>query len=185
MWNFCDQALQVHFILAHVPGKENPAADYLSHPDIDPLERCHLKLTESIPIHRIEIDLAAKTPKQEGDEDDINYDEIEYVHPHEEADKRTEELFINCALQSLPFQEYDELTPTFERRKTEAIQNAIKHAQDEMQGIYLTQFIPKHRRNLQALTLTNGMDLTEQQRYTENDKNSERRNTSTKQHKLL
>ena len=88
LWNFCDQALQVHFILAHVPGKENPAADYLSRLDIDPLERYHLKLTDSIPVHQIEIDLAAKTPKKEGDEDDINYDEIEYVHPHEKADKK-------------------------------------------------------------------------------------------------
>ena len=74
------------------------------------------------------------------------------------------EFFINCTLQSLPFQEYDELTPMFERRKTEAIQNALKHAQDEIQGIYLTQFIPKNRRNLQALILTNGMDLAEEQR---------------------
>ena len=75
-----------------------------------------------------------------------------------------EEFFINCALSSLPFQEYDELTPMYERRKTEAIENALKNAQDEMQGIYLTQFIPKNRRNLQALTLTNGMDLAEEQR---------------------
>ena len=75
-----------------------------------------------------------------------------------------EEFFINCALQSLPFQEYDELTPLFERRKTEAILNTLRHAQDEMQGIYLTQFIPKNRRNLQALKLINGMDLAEEQR---------------------
>ena len=52
----------------------------------------------------------------------------------------------------------------YERRKREAIENALKNAQDEMQGIYLTQFIPKNRRNLQALTLTNGMDLAEEQR---------------------
>ena len=76
LWNFCDQALQVHFILAHIPGKDNPAADYLSRLDIDPLERYHLKLTDSIPVHEIEIDLAAKTPKQEGNEEDINYDEM-------------------------------------------------------------------------------------------------------------
>ena len=30
LWNHCDQALQFDFVLAHVPGVENPAAAYLS-----------------------------------------------------------------------------------------------------------------------------------------------------------
>ena len=75
-----------------------------------------------------------------------------------------EEFFINTAIAALPFPEYDELTPMYKRRKAEAIENALKTAQEEMQGIYLTRFIPTHRRNLQALTLTNGMDLAEEQR---------------------
>ena len=32
--------------------------------------RVHLKLTDTIPVHRIEIDIASRTPKQEGDEPD-------------------------------------------------------------------------------------------------------------------
>ena len=36
LWNHCDQALQFDFVLAHVPGVENPAADYLSRLDINP-----------------------------------------------------------------------------------------------------------------------------------------------------
>ena len=39
LWNFCDQTLQFNFILAHVPGVENPAADYLSRLEIRPEER--------------------------------------------------------------------------------------------------------------------------------------------------
>ena len=70
LWNFCDQTLQFHFILAHVPGVENPAADYLSRLEIRPEERVHLKLTDSIPVHHIEIEIASKTPKQEEDEPD-------------------------------------------------------------------------------------------------------------------
>ena len=70
LWNFCDQTLQFNFILAHVPGIENPAADYLSRLEIRPEERVHLKLTDSIPVHYIEIDIASKTPKQEDDEPD-------------------------------------------------------------------------------------------------------------------
>ena len=28
LWNYCDKTLQFEFVLAHVPGTENPAADY-------------------------------------------------------------------------------------------------------------------------------------------------------------
>ena len=69
-WNFCDQTLQFNFLLAHVPGVENPAADYLSRLEIRPEDRVHLKLTDTIPIDRIEIDIASRTLKQEEDEPD-------------------------------------------------------------------------------------------------------------------
>ena len=68
LWNFCDQTLQFNFILAHVPGVENLAANYLSRLEIRPEERVHLKLTDSIPVHHIEIEIVSKTPKQEDDE---------------------------------------------------------------------------------------------------------------------
>ena len=51
LWNHCDQALQFDFVLAHVPGVENPAADYLSRLDINPEDRIHLKLNDQIPVH--------------------------------------------------------------------------------------------------------------------------------------
>ena len=38
--------------------------------EIRPEERVHLKLTDSIPVHHIEIEIASKTPKQEEDEPD-------------------------------------------------------------------------------------------------------------------
>ena len=71
LWHFCDQTLQFNFLLAHVPGFENPpAVDYLSRLEIRPEDRVHLKLTDTIPIHRIEIDIASRTPKQEENEPD-------------------------------------------------------------------------------------------------------------------
>ena len=70
LWNYCDQTLQFNFILAHVPGVDYPAADYLSKLEIRPEERVHLKLTVSIPVHHKEIDIASETPKQEKDEPD-------------------------------------------------------------------------------------------------------------------
>ena len=75
LWNHCDQALQFDFVLTHVPGVENPAADYLSRININPEDRIHLKLNDQIPVHHIEIDLAAKTPKQDEDEEDYDPDQ--------------------------------------------------------------------------------------------------------------
>ena len=70
LWNYCDQTLQFEFVLAHVPGTENPAADYLSRLDIRPEEGIHLKLHDEIPVFHVEIDLASKTPKQDEEEED-------------------------------------------------------------------------------------------------------------------
>ena len=67
------------FVLAHVLGVENPAPDYLPRLDINPEDRVHLKLNNQIPVHYIEIDLAAKTPKQDNDEE--NYDPEQQQQP--------------------------------------------------------------------------------------------------------
>ena len=68
LWNYCDQALQFDFVLAHVPGIENPAADYLSRSDINPNDSVHLKLHDEKPVFKVETDLASKTTKQDDDE---------------------------------------------------------------------------------------------------------------------
>ena len=54
LWNFCDQTLQFKF----------------SRLEIRPEDCVHPKLTDSIPVHHIEIEIASKTPKQEKDEPD-------------------------------------------------------------------------------------------------------------------
>ena len=50
LWNQCDQALQFDFVLAHVPGVENTAADNLFRLDINPESRIHLKFNDSCPL---------------------------------------------------------------------------------------------------------------------------------------
>ena len=77
LWNYCDQALQFDFVLAHVPGVENPAADYLSRIDIHPKDRIHLKLHDEIPVFKVEIDLASKTPKQDDEEEEYIPEEVD------------------------------------------------------------------------------------------------------------
>ena len=75
LWNYCDQALHFDFVLAHVPGVENPAVDYLSRINIHPKDKIHLKLHDEIPVFTVEIDLASKTPKQDDEEEEYIPDE--------------------------------------------------------------------------------------------------------------
>ena len=50
----------------------NPAADYLSRLDLAPTDRIRLKLTDSILIQHIEVDLASQTPKQNDNDEDYH-----------------------------------------------------------------------------------------------------------------
>ena len=70
-WNYCYQALQYDFVLAHVPCTENPAAEYLSPLDIRPEERIHFMPNDEFPVYHVEIDLSSETPKQDEDEEDL------------------------------------------------------------------------------------------------------------------
>ena len=36
LWDFCDQTLEINFVLVHVPGMENPAAEHLFRLNITP-----------------------------------------------------------------------------------------------------------------------------------------------------
>ena len=75
LWNYCDQALQFNFVLADVPVVENPAADYRSRLNINPKDRIHLKLHDEIPVFKVEMYLASKTPGQDDDEEEYIPDE--------------------------------------------------------------------------------------------------------------
>ena len=39
LWNACDVVIQFNFIISHIPGKNNTAADYLSRMEMDPTEK--------------------------------------------------------------------------------------------------------------------------------------------------
>ena len=49
LWNACDFVLQFNFTIAHIPGKMNTAADFLSRLEMDPNEKIILKIREDIP----------------------------------------------------------------------------------------------------------------------------------------
>ena len=79
LWNICDQTLQFTFVLAHGSGVENQVAVYMLRLEFRPEDRLHPKLPGSIPVFRVEIDIASKTPTHEVHETDY--------YPHKEADE--------------------------------------------------------------------------------------------------
>ena len=116
LWNYCDQTLQFEFVLAHVPGTENPAADYLSRLDIRPEERIHLKLNDEIPVFHVEIDLASRTPKQDEEEE-------EYIPDDQQTTTTKQNEAINAILDQVPMCS-DESSGQF-RERIETIRHQI------------------------------------------------------------
>ena len=47
LWNACDFVLQFNCTIAHIPGKINTAADFLSRLEMDPIEKVILKMEKT------------------------------------------------------------------------------------------------------------------------------------------
>ena len=57
LWNACDYVMQFNFLIAHVPGKMNTAADFLSRLELDPKEKLQLTLRNDIETKPIEVNI--------------------------------------------------------------------------------------------------------------------------------
>ena len=62
LWNFLDRILSFNLVIAHIPGRANYAAEFLSRVQTDPSQTIQLKLTDRIPVKEIEIETVAKSP---------------------------------------------------------------------------------------------------------------------------
>ena len=65
LWNACDFVLQFIFTIAHIPGKMNIAADFLSPSEMDPNEKIILKIKEDLPTKPIEVNIESTGIAQE------------------------------------------------------------------------------------------------------------------------
>ena len=54
-----DRVIAYNIVLAHIPGRANAAADFLSRMQTDPTQSLELQLLDSIPLKHIEIDMIA------------------------------------------------------------------------------------------------------------------------------
>ena len=62
LWNAVDYVLSFNFVLGHISGKANAAADYLSRIHVNPSTMLKLKLSDRIPVKDIEFEVLAQTP---------------------------------------------------------------------------------------------------------------------------
>ena len=65
LWNCLDRILAFNIVIAHIPGRANYAADFLSRMENDKTATMSLKLTDRIPVKEIEIDTEAQNPDVE------------------------------------------------------------------------------------------------------------------------
>ena len=62
LWNAVDYVLSFNFVIGHITGKANAAADYLFRVHINPAIKMKMKLEDQIPLHKIRIDVLSNTP---------------------------------------------------------------------------------------------------------------------------
>ena len=65
LWNACDFVIQFNFIIAHIPGKNNTAADFLSRMEMDPTEKLVLKIREDVETRPIEVNVQSAGVSEE------------------------------------------------------------------------------------------------------------------------
>ena len=63
LWNAVDHVLNFNFVLEHVPGRANTAADFfLSRIHINPSTKLRLKISTKMPIHGVEVEMKPSVP---------------------------------------------------------------------------------------------------------------------------
>ena len=65
LWIACDFVVQFNSTIAHIPGKMNTAADFLSRLEMDPNKKIVLKIKEDIPTKPIEVNIESTGIAQE------------------------------------------------------------------------------------------------------------------------
>ena len=65
LWNACDYVIQFNFVIAHIPGAQNTAADYLSRLEADPKDKLVMKIRKDVQTLPIEINVQSAGVSQE------------------------------------------------------------------------------------------------------------------------
>ena len=65
LWNACDFVIQFNFTIAHITGKNNTAADYLSRMEMEPTEKLVLKIRADVETQPIEVNVQSAGVSEE------------------------------------------------------------------------------------------------------------------------
>ena len=57
LWNACDYVLQYNFVIAHVAGAMNTAADFLSRAEVNPTEKLEMNIRNDVATKAIEVNI--------------------------------------------------------------------------------------------------------------------------------
>ena len=57
LWNACDYVLQYNFVIAHVAGSMNTAADFLSRAEVNPTEKLEMNIRNDVSTKAIEVNI--------------------------------------------------------------------------------------------------------------------------------
>ena len=99
LWNACDFVLQFNFTIAHIPGKMNNAADFLSRLEMYPNEKIILKIRENIPTKPIEVNIESTGIAQE---EPVFFDPTDQQGTTEKEHWKCEEEVRNAILNDPP-----------------------------------------------------------------------------------
>ena len=62
LWTCVDHVLNFNFVLGHIPGKANAAADYLSRIHVHPHTKLELKFNFQIPVKQVHLNMGMQVP---------------------------------------------------------------------------------------------------------------------------
>ena len=60
LWNACNYVIQLNFVIAHIPGAQNIATDYLSRLESDPKDKQVMKIREDVQTLPMEINVQSE-----------------------------------------------------------------------------------------------------------------------------
>ena len=86
-FNCSDRVLSFNLTIAHIPGRANYAADFLSRMETDSSAHIEFKLTDKKPVREIEIDTVAKQP----DASLAHFESFDELFPEECLDPQLED----------------------------------------------------------------------------------------------
>ena len=120
LWTCIDHVLTFNFILGHIPGKANLAADYLSRTHINPETKLQLKIQSKLPVCDVDVNLTLQAPDNSLTVIAPNFELMDLIYG-----QCSEHNSINALEQPNPLDEFD-LT-----NKMEPLNLAVEQQQDQ------------------------------------------------------